>query len=109
MKLPENEHRHLIYVLNKIDLVPIWSTKSWINTLSKVHPTIAYNAAARKPFGKAELISVLRQFSHLHKDRPNISIGFLGYPNVGKSSVINSLLGKESCKVAPVPGETKVW
>ncbi|CAL5994680.1 Nucleolar_GTP-binding protein 2 [Hexamita inflata] len=109
LNLPENEHRHLIYVMNKVDLVPIWSTKSWIQKLSQVHPTIAYCASARKPFGKAELISVLRQFSHIHKDRPNISIGFLGYPNVGKSSVINSLIGKESCKVAPVPGETKVW
>lgn len=45
----------------------------------------------------------------MHKDRPNISVGFLGYPNVGKSSVINSLIGKDSCKVAPIPGETKVW
>ena len=32
-----------------------------------------------------------------------------GYPNVGKSSVINTLVKKKSCKVAPVPGETKVW
>lgn len=109
LRLPENEHRHLIYILNKVDLVPIWATKSWINRLQQIHPVIAYNAAARKPFGKAELISVLRQFSRLHKDRPNISVGFLGYPNVGKSSVINSLIGKQSCKVAPIPGETKVW
>ena len=34
LRLPENEHRHLIYVLNKIDLVPLWATKSWINKLS---------------------------------------------------------------------------
>lgn len=58
--LPENEHRHLIYILNKVDLIPIWATKSWIATLSKVHPTVAYSATARKPFGKAEIISVLR-------------------------------------------------
>ena len=32
-----------------------------------------------------------------------------GYPNVGKSSVINTLVKKKSCKVAPIPGETKVW
>lgn len=109
LRLPENEHRHLIYVLNKVDLVPLWATKSWINKLSQIHPTIAFNASARRPFGKAELISVLRQFSRIHKDRKNISVGFLGYPNVGKSSIINALIGKESCKVAPIPGETKVW
>ena len=33
----------------------------------------------------------------------------IGYPNVGKSSVINTLISKKSCKVAPVPGETKIW
>jgi hypothetical protein len=37
-----------------------------------------------------------------------ISIGFIGYPNVGKSSVINTLKSKAVCKVAPIPGETKV-
>ncbi len=38
-----------------------------------------------------------------------ISVGFVGYPNVGKSSVINTLRTKKVCKVAPVPGETRVW
>mmetsp|Transcript_16435 Transcript_16435/g.15752 ORF Transcript_16435/g.15752 Transcript_16435/m.15752 type:complete len:102 (+) Transcript_16435:998-1303(+) len=33
----------------------------------------------------------------------------IGYPNVGKSSVINTLKKKAVCKVAPIPGETKVW
>lgn len=33
----------------------------------------------------------------------------IGYPNAGKSSVINALMGKPCCKAAPLPGETKVW
>jgi nuclear GTP-binding protein len=33
----------------------------------------------------------------------------VGYPNVGKSSVINTLKKKKVCNVAPLPGETKVW
>jgi nuclear GTP-binding protein len=36
-------------------------------------------------------------------------VGFVGYPNVGKSSVINTLKSGKVCKVAPIPGETKVW
>jgi len=36
-------------------------------------------------------------------------VGFIGYPNVGKSSIINTLKKKKVCKSAPVPGETKVW
>lgn len=52
---------------------------------------------------------MLRQFSALHSDRKQISVGFIGYPNVGKSSIINTLRKKKVCTVAPIPGETKVW
>lgn len=55
------------------------------------------------------MIDLLRQFSILHKDRKQISVGLIGYPNVGKSSIINALRGKAVAKVAPIPGETKVW
>ncbi|KAG1359562.1 Nuclear/nucleolar GTPase 2 [Cocos nucifera] len=58
---------------------------------------------------KGSLLSVLRQFGHLKSDKQAISVGFVGYPNVGKSSVINTLCTKNVCKVAPIPGETKVW
>jgi nuclear GTP-binding protein len=33
----------------------------------------------------------------------------VGYPNTGKSSVINTLRKKKVCTVAPIAGETKVW
>lgn len=36
-------------------------------------------------------------------------MGFIGYPNTGKSSIINTLRRKKVCQVAPIPGETKVW
>lgn len=36
-------------------------------------------------------------------------MGLIGYPNVGKSSVINTLKSSKVCRVAPIPGETKVW
>lgn len=45
----------------------------------------------------------------LHIDKKQISVGFIGYPNVGKSSVINTLRSKKVCNVAPIAGETKVW
>jgi nuclear GTP-binding protein len=60
-------------------------------------------------FGKGSLIQLLRQFSVLHSDRKQISVGFIGYPNVGKSSIINVLKAQKVCTVAPIPGETKVW
>uniref|UniRef100_A0A8C1KZF0 Nucleolar GTP-binding protein 2 n=1 Tax=Cyprinus carpio TaxID=7962 RepID=A0A8C1KZF0_CYPCA len=67
----EKSWKHLIFVLNKCDLIPTWVT--------------------------------------LHSDKKQISVGFIGYPNVGKSSVINTLRSKKVCNVAPLAGETKVW
>lgn len=102
-------HKQLVFVLNKIDLVPNWVAKRWIGELSAVRPTIAFHASMTHAFGKGALISLLRQFGKLHSDKKQISVGVIGYPNVGKSSVINTLISKKSCKVAPIPGETKIW
>ncbi|VDQ10315.1 unnamed protein product, partial [Trichobilharzia regenti] len=63
-----------------------------------------------KPLGKIALMGLLRQLASLHsKERPQISVGIIGYPNVGKSSIINALRNKKVCNVAPLAGETKVW
>jgi nuclear GTP-binding protein len=102
-------HKHLVFVLNKVDLIPNWAAKRWIGELSRDRPTIAFHASQTHAFGKGALISLLRQFGKLHQDKKQISVGVVGYPNVGKSSVINTLISKKSCKVAPVPGETKIW
>ncbi|KAJ4459127.1 putative Nuclear/nucleolar GTPase 2 [Paratrimastix pyriformis] len=102
-------HKHIILVLNKCDLVPTWATARWVQVLSKEYPTVAFHASINNPFGKGALIQLLRQFVRLHSDKKNISVGFIGYPNVGKSSVINSVMHRKVCKVAPEPGETKVW
>lgn len=102
-------HKHLVYVLNKIDLVPNWVAKRWMGELAKDRPTIAFHASLTHAFGKGALINLLRQFGKLHEDKKQISVGVIGYPNVGKSSVINTLISKKSCKVAPIPGETKIW
>ena len=63
----------------------------------------------KKPFGKMSLLGLLRQLSKLHSEKRSISVGLVGYPNVGKSSIINSLKQQKVVNVAPVPGETKVW
>jgi nuclear GTP-binding protein len=102
-------HKHLVFVLNKIDLVPNWVAKRWIGELAKTRPTIGFHASMTHAFGKGALISLLRQFGKLHDDKKQISVGVIGYPNVGKSSVINTLISKKSCKVAPIPGETRIW
>ncbi|THV45033.1 hypothetical protein BGAL_0539g00020 [Botrytis galanthina] len=105
----EAPHKHLIFVLNKCDLVPTGVAAAWVRSLSKDYPTLAFHASITNSFGKGSLIQLLRQFSSLHADRKQISVGFIGYPNTGKSSIINTLRKKKVCTVAPIPGETKVW
>lgn len=105
----EAPHKHLIYILNKVDLVPTWVTARWVKVLSREHPTLAFHASIHHSFGKGALIQLLRQFTRLHSDKRQISVGLIGYPNTGKSSIINTLRQKKVCNVAPVPGETKVW
>jgi len=102
-------HKHIVLLFNKCDLVPTWVTKRWVTELAKEYPTLAFHASITNPFGKSSLIQLLRQFGMLLKDRKHVSVGMIGYPNVGKSSVINTLKRKKVCKAAPIPGETKVW
>lgn len=97
----------LIETLNTCILT--YSKASWVRLLSKEYPTLAFHASINNSFGKGSLISLLRQFSALHASRKQISVGFIGYPNTGKSSIINTLRKKKVCTVAPIPGETKVW
>lgn len=80
-----------------------------MRALSKEYPTLAFRASITNSFGKGLLIQLLRQFSTLHSNRKQISVGFIGYPNTGKSSIINTLRKKKVCTVAPIPGETKIW
>ena len=106
----KKKSKHLVLLLNKCDLVPTWATARWVQVLSKEYPTLAFHASLSNAFGKGSMIQLLRQFANLHaKDTQQISVGFVGYPNVGKSSVINTLNSSKACKVAPVAGQTKVW
>lgn len=105
----EAPHKHLLFVLNKVDLVPSRVAAAWVRALSKEFPTLAFHASVNNSFGKGSLIQILRQFSALHSDRKQISVGLIGYPNTGKSSIINTLRKKKVCNVAPIAGETKVW
>jgi large subunit GTPase 1 len=54
----------------------------------------------------ADLINLLELYTKEFKQE-KIQVGLVGYPNVGKSSVINALFGKKKVAVASMPGKTK--
>lgn len=53
-------NKHLVFVLNKVDLVPPSISKRWMKYLQKEYPTVAYKASITNPFGKGSLINILR-------------------------------------------------
>lgn len=49
----------------------------------------------------------LEQFAIPGKPTPKFCVGLVGYPNVGKSSTINALVGSKKVSVSSTPGHTK--
>jgi len=52
-----------------------------------------------------QLIELFRTFKRF--DTEHITVGCIGYPNVGKSSTINKLLNSKKVRVSETPGKTK--
>ncbi|CAO1633735.1 unnamed protein product [Parajaminaea phylloscopi] len=49
----------------------------------------------------------LDDFTNEHGTPSQLVVGLVGYPNVGKSSTINALLGSKKVSVSATPGKTK--
>lgn len=118
--------KRLVLLLNKIDLVPKENVEKWLKYLRKELPTIAFKASTQEQNQKlgrvsatsvnintskcigADLVMKLLSNYCRNKDiKTSITVGIVGYPNVGKSSVINSLKRKRTCNVGAMPGITK--
>ena len=97
------DDKKLVLFLNKIDLVPIHIIKKWELYLSKEYPTF-YGSDRRRyqksmRFFKGKIMNII-------KKRP-IHVCLIGYPNVGKSSIINALRGKKVAPISPNAGFTQ--
>jgi nuclear GTP-binding protein len=103
----ENGAKRLILVLNKIDLVPPPALKAWLVHLGRYFPTIPLRASTpasnARTFdhkqltvrGTSEtLLRALKAYGASAQMKRSISVGVIGYPNVGKSSVINALTSR---------------
>lgn len=123
--------KRLILLLNKVDLIPNDNLKAWLKYLRNEFPTIAFKSSTQKQksklgrinkdvlnatesmlksskcLGANALMKILGNYCRNSGIRTAINVGIVGYPNVGKSSVINSLIRNRSCGVGSTPGFTK--
>lgn len=107
-KIIKKEKKQIIYVLNKADLVEKENIKK--SKLEEIKPYVFTSCSKRS--GIKELRDKIKQISKSVKKSPDnkydrIQVGIIGYPNTGKSSLINILIGKMSAGVGSEAGYTR--
>ncbi|KAK6529264.1 hypothetical protein TWF281_008443 [Arthrobotrys megalospora] len=108
--------KRLILLLNKIDLVPTQVLKDWLVHLRRYFPTLPIKASkaatGAHTFDHKDLttastartvVNALKSYAKLKQLKRAISVGVVGYPNVGKSSVINAILSRGSATQTACP------
>ena len=128
--------KRVVLVLNKIDLVPKANVEAWLKHLRHDFPVLAFKAstqsqrshlshsraaaptasgssgskisAGAEALGATALVQLLKAYARRDAGRASLTVGVFGAPNVGKSSVVNSLVRSRACPVAATPGATKV-
>jgi ribosome biogenesis GTPase A len=93
--------KRLFIVYNKIDLI----SKKEIESLKKISQNSFFVSSTKKQ-GITELKKSLENMAE-NWYRPSLRVGVVGYPNIGKSSLINLLAPKARAKVSPISGTTK--
>jgi len=100
-KVENMRGKRLVIVFNKSDLV----SRKDIEKLKKEYPN-AFFVSASKKIGVGKLKAALDNMAE-NWERPSLRVGLVGYPNIGKSTLINLLAPAAKAKVSPVSGTTK--
>lgn len=118
----QSQGKRLILILNKIDLVPPYVLQQWLTFLKSSFPTIplraapgatnstSFNRTLTQAATASSLLEALKTYSNNSNLKRSIVVGVIGYPNVGKSSVINALTSRRggSSKACPVGNQAGV-
>ncbi len=96
-----NMEKKLVFVLNKSDLVSKNFCEKAKRELEKTAPAVFISSTEK--MGIKRLKGQIGIFSEKEKNL----VGVIGYPNMGKSSVINALAGRKSAKTSIKAGFTR--
>ena len=100
-RMADRKGKLLILAVNKADLVPMSVLRMWKAYLSRDRPTVFLSV--KKRLGTRMLIRAIKA----NAPRLPVKVTVVGYPNVGKSSIINYLKERAVASVSPVPGWTR--
>lgn len=96
--------KKIIYVLNKIDTID--KSKMDKELLSSLYPFVFLSCKEKK--GIRDLRKKINiEVSRLKLKDNQAKIGIIGYPNTGKSSIINLLTGRHQARTSAEPGHTR--
>lgn len=114
--------KRLILVLNKVDLVPTPVLTKWLDFLKLSFPTVpvkaspgavglsTFNKNLSNSMTSNTLLQALKSYAAKSNLKRSIVVGVIGYPNVGKSSIINALTNRhgqlKACPVGNLAGVT---
>jgi len=97
-----------IKVLNKSDLADPERTEEWVKYLEKSKGVKAIPTTSKQPGQIKNLLDLCRQMlPHKADSELLVRTLIMGIPNVGKSTIINTLAGRMIAKVGNEPAVTK--
>jgi len=101
----------LVYVFNKSDLVDVKDLESqipkWMRPYVFVSATKGIGLGDLKARIKMEAKRILKEWKGKGEEKNRVHVGVIGYPNAGKSSVINFITRKGVARTAKQAGFTK--
>lgn len=92
--------KQIIYVINKCDLVNVEKLKEMIGMKQHLQPSTFISSTDK--LGTTILKKKILELSR----GKSVTVAVVGYPNVGKSSVINALAGRKAARTSPQSGFT---
>jgi len=98
----------LIKILNKSDLADAKQTQKWLEYLEAQQNVKAIALTTNQPSVAKTIPALIRKLIP-NKDETGkqINVVIMGIPNVGKSTLLNTLVGKAKAKVGNEPAVTK--